>query len=77
MVSITCSSIVNWYMISMIFSTGPYILPGHFFGKLTDLNVWNVPLEEREVKTFMTEGGFNSSQIITGTVWSWGQGQML
>jgi hypothetical protein len=64
-------------MISILFSTGPYILPGQFFGKLTDLNVWNVPLEESKVETFMTEGGFNSSQIIIGSVWSWGKGQML
>jgi hypothetical protein len=40
-------------------------------GKLTDLNIWNVPLKASEVQQFMFDHRGTGSQINLGLVFNW------
>jgi hypothetical protein len=46
-------------------------MPGDFMGKLTDLNIWNVPLKAAEVQQFMFDYRGAGSQINLWLVFNW------
>ena len=51
--------------------------PDKPIGKLTDLNIWNIPLGEREIEGLISSCGKNNVQLRNGLVWDWSRVKLV
>ena len=53
------------------------LAPDQFIGKLTDLSVWNLPLEERAIEALTSSCGKNKVKLTNGLVWDWSRVKLV